>query len=164
MLKLSVNKQITYLKKKLEKRLSEASNKGSSSEDSNKESNRNKKSDDEPNPKNDSMSIELIQNLIADVVKTHLQGGSHRTHRYSKPYTKRIDALRMPQGFQPPKFHQFDGKENPKQHILHFIETCNNAGTSGDLLVLSYYVLMITNPSVTICPSNVAPNTISKQA
>jgi len=29
---------------------------------------------------------------------------------------------------------------------------------------LLYLVLMTTNPSVKICPSNVAPNTISKQA
>ncbi|KAL9244247.1 hypothetical protein vseg_018044 [Gypsophila vaccaria] len=41
----------------------------------------------------------------------------------------------MPYGYQPPKFQQFDGKGNPKQHIAHFIETCNNAGTNGDLLV-----------------------------
>ena len=102
------------MKKKLEKRSSKASNKGLGGKDSDKESNHNKESDNEPNPKNDSMSIEQIQNLIADAVKTHLQGGSHKTHRYSKPYTKRIDALRMPQGFQPPKFHQFDGKGNPK--------------------------------------------------
>jgi len=90
------NKQITDLKKKLKKRSSEASNKGSSSEDSGKESNRSKESDDEPNPKNDStlnsMSIEQIQNLMADAVKIHLEGGSHRAHRYSKPYTNRIDA------------------------------------------------------------------------
>ena len=84
------NKQIADLKKKLEKRSSEASNKGSTSEDSDKESNRNKESDEDPSPKNDSMSIEQIQNLIADAVKTHLQGGSHKTHRYSKPYTKRM--------------------------------------------------------------------------
>ena len=132
------SKQIADLTKKLGKRTYKAFNKCLSSEDSDKDSNHNKESDDEPNPKNDSMSIEQIQNLIADAVKTHLQGGSHRTHRYSKPYTKRIDALRMPQGFQPPKFHQFDGKGNPKQHIAHFIETCNNAGTSGDLLVKQF--------------------------
>jgi len=52
------NKQITDLKKKLEKRSSAASDKGSISEDSDKESNRNKESDEEPSPKNDSMSIE----------------------------------------------------------------------------------------------------------
>ena len=27
---------------------------------------------------------------------------------------------------------QFDGKGNPKQHVAHFVETCNNAGTEGD--------------------------------
>ena len=44
----------------------------------------------------------------------------------------------MPAGYQPPKFHRFDGKGNPKQHIAHFIETCNNAGTDGDLLTKQF--------------------------
>ena len=44
----------------------------------------------------------------------------------------------MPTGYQPPKFQQFDGKGNPKQHIAHFIETCNNAGTDGDRLVKQF--------------------------
>ena len=54
---------------------------------------------------------------------------------YSKPYTKRIDNLRMSLGYQPSKFQQFDGKGNPKQHIAYFIETCKNAGSKGDQLV-----------------------------
>ncbi|XP_062028715.1 uncharacterized protein LOC133744662 [Rosa rugosa] len=57
---------------------------------------------------------------------------------YSKPYTKRLDNLRMPTGYQPPKFQQFDGKGKPKQHIAHFIETCNSAGTDGDYLVKQF--------------------------
>ncbi|KAA0046413.1 retrotransposon gag protein [Cucumis melo var. makuwa] len=57
---------------------------------------------------------------------------------YSKPYTKRIDNLRMPLGYQPPKFQQFDGKGNPKQHIAHFVETCENAGSRGDQLVRQF--------------------------
>ena len=44
----------------------------------------------------------------------------------------------MPCGYQPPKFQQFDGKGNPKQHVAHFVETCNNAGTEGDLLVKQF--------------------------
>ena len=36
------------------------------------------------------------------------------------------------------KFLQFDGKGNPKQHIAHFVETCENAGTQGDLLVKQF--------------------------
>nr|XP_009589561.1 uncharacterized protein LOC104086917 [Nicotiana tomentosiformis] len=57
---------------------------------------------------------------------------------YVKPYTARIDSLKMPAGYQPPKFQQFDGKGNPKQHIAHFVETCNNAGTYGDYLVKQF--------------------------
>ena len=64
---------------------------------------------------------------------------------YSKPYTKRIDNLRMPMGYQPPKFQSFDGKGNPKQHIAHFIETCNNAGTNGDLLVKQFVCFLRGN-------------------
>ena len=46
--------------------------------------------------------------------------------------------MRMPNGYQPPKFLQFDGKGNPKQHIAHFVETCENAGTQGSLLVKQF--------------------------
>ena len=44
----------------------------------------------------------------------------------------------MLRGYQPPKFMQFDGKGNPKQHVAHFIETCNNAGTEWDYLAKQF--------------------------
>ena len=44
----------------------------------------------------------------------------------------------MPNGYQPPKFLQFDGKGNPKQHIAHFVETYENARTQGGLLVKQF--------------------------
>ncbi|KAA0047389.1 ty3-gypsy retrotransposon protein [Cucumis melo var. makuwa] len=44
----------------------------------------------------------------------------------------------MPLGYQPPKFQQFDGKGNPKQHIAHFVEICENAGSRGDQLVRQF--------------------------
>jgi len=78
--------------------------------------------------------IEKIQSLVADEVKLQLGEGSFRTHHYSKPYAKIIKAIKMPFGYQPPKFHQFDRKGDPKQHITHFIETCNNASIYYDLL------------------------------
>ncbi|XP_051130789.1 uncharacterized protein LOC127251221 [Andrographis paniculata] len=64
---------------------------------------------------------------------------------YAKPYTSRIDALKMSLGYQPPKFQQFDGKGNPKQHVVHFMETSNNAGTYGDLLVKQFVRLLKGN-------------------
>jgi len=128
--------------KLLEKKSSEASNKDSDEEDPDKESNRAEESDDERKVRKDrslgSMSVEQIQSLIANVIKAQLGGVSHKTHLYTKPYTKRIDTLRMPHGYQPPKFNHFDGKGNPKQHIAHFIETCSNAGTEGDRLVKQF--------------------------
>jgi len=73
--------------------------------------------------------------LVADVVKFQLGEGSFKTDHYNKPYTKRIAALKMPLGYQPRKLHQFDDKGDLKQHIVHFIEIYNNAGTYNDLLV-----------------------------
>ena len=81
---------------------------------------------------------EQIQSLIVNVVKAQLGEGSRKANLYTKPYTKRIDLLRVPYGYQPPKFNQFDGKGNPKQHTAHFIETCSNAGTKGDRLVKQF--------------------------
>uniref|UniRef100_A0A7N2N597 RNA-directed DNA polymerase n=1 Tax=Quercus lobata TaxID=97700 RepID=A0A7N2N597_QUELO len=79
------------------------------------------------------------ENAKGDKGKGAQYGGSSTSSLlYSKPYTKRIDNMRMPNGYQPPKFLQFDGKGNPKQHIAHFVETCENAGTQGGLFVKKF--------------------------
>jgi len=81
------------------------------------------------------MTVEQIQYLITNVVKTQLTGGARNTHLYTKPYTKRVDAFCMPRDYQPSTFQKFEGNGNPKQHMTHFIETCNNAGIDDDLMV-----------------------------
>ncbi|VVA41101.1 PREDICTED: retrotransposon, partial [Prunus dulcis] len=85
-----------------------------------------------------SLSVQQLQDMIANTIRVQYGAPSRDTLMYSKPYTKRIDNLRMPTGYQPPKFQQFDGKGNPKQHVAHFVETCNNAGTEGDHLVKQF--------------------------
>jgi len=130
------------LTKKLEKRSSKSSNKGLANENSDQEFHSREEYDEEPKEKKNLslglMSIKEIKSLIADAGKAYLEGGSHITHLYSKPYTKRINTLRMSHEFQRPKFHQFDSEGNSKQHIVYFIETCNNVGTEGDLLVKQF--------------------------
>ena len=97
------NEQIAELMKKLEKKSFKASNKGSSDVDSDKESNCDEDSDDKRVPKRGSvlglMSAEQVQSLIANAVKAPLGGGNRKTNLYTKPYTKRIDLLHMPQGY-----------------------------------------------------------------
>ncbi|KAM2812105.1 hypothetical protein COP1_044661 [Malus domestica] len=85
-----------------------------------------------------SLSIQQLQEMITNTIKAQYEGSSYTSGLYSKPYSKKIDALRMPRGYQPPKFMQFDGKGNPKQHVAHFVETCNNAGTEGDYLAKQF--------------------------
>ncbi|KAM2097399.1 hypothetical protein ACFX1R_020955 [Malus domestica] len=76
--------------------------------------------------------------MISSTIKVQYEGSLHDSVLYSKPYSKKIDALKMPRGYQLPKFMQFDGKRNPKQHVTHFIETDNNAGIEGDYLVKQF--------------------------
>ena len=76
-----------------------------------------------------SISPGQLKELIKEAIKDQVWGGSEASIAYAKPYTQRIDLLRMPQNYQPPKFQQFEGKGNPRQHVAHFVETCNNART-----------------------------------
>ncbi|TYK07547.1 ty3-gypsy retrotransposon protein [Cucumis melo var. makuwa] len=66
-----------------------------------------------------SLSVQQLHDVIANSIRAQYGGPPQTSFMYSKPYTKRIDNLRMPFGYQPPKFQQFDGKGNPKQHIAH---------------------------------------------
>ena len=40
--------------------------------------------------------------MIATCVKRHLHGDFDRNDHYTKPYTKKIDALEMLMGYKPP--------------------------------------------------------------
>ncbi|KAI3445236.1 hypothetical protein Pfo_001901 [Paulownia fortunei] len=71
-----------------------------------------------------------------DEAETSMNSKSYLT--YDKPYTQRIDNLRMLVGYQLPKFQQFDGKDNLKQYVTHFIETCNNTGTHEDYQIKQF--------------------------
>ncbi|TYK28705.1 ty3-gypsy retrotransposon protein [Cucumis melo var. makuwa] len=61
-----------------------------------------------------SLSVQQLQEMIANSIKTQYGGPAQTFSLYSKPYMKRIDNMRMPHGYQPPKFQQFDRKDNPK--------------------------------------------------
>ncbi|XP_070662809.1 uncharacterized protein [Malus domestica] len=85
-----------------------------------------------------SLSIQQLQEMITNTIKAQYEGSSHTSLFCSKPYSKKIDALKMPKGYQPPKFMQFDEKGNSKQHVAHFVETYNNTGTDGDYLAKQF--------------------------
>ncbi|KAL0287717.1 UNVERIFIED_CONTAM: hypothetical protein Sangu_2680100 [Sesamum angustifolium] len=79
--------------------------------------------------------VDQLKEFIEGTTKSKIEGSSKSSLTYSNPYIPRIDSLKMPMGYQPPKFQQFDGKGHPKQHVAHFVETCYNEGTYGDHLV-----------------------------
>ncbi|KAL6142440.1 hypothetical protein ACLB2K_060722 [Fragaria x ananassa] len=55
--------------------------------------------------------------MIAKTIKAQYGGSSRDTMTYSKPYTKRLDNLRMSTGYQPLKFQQFDDKDLEHESI-----------------------------------------------
>jgi len=50
------------------------------------------------------MTVKQIQDLITNTVNGQLGEGVDKTNLYTKPYTKTIDALCMPGGYEPSKF------------------------------------------------------------
>ncbi|WMV50585.1 hypothetical protein MTR67_043970, partial [Solanum verrucosum] len=80
--------------------------------------------------------IDQLKDFIIEVIEEKSKFSSKFSPTYEKPYTQRIDNLKMVEGYQPPKLQQFDGKGNPEQHIAHFIETCNDGGTHISNLIL----------------------------
>ncbi|KAK4403194.1 hypothetical protein Sango_1060100 [Sesamum angolense] len=67
-----------------------------------------------------SSDVDQLKEFIEGTIRSKIGGSSKSSFTYSKPYTSRIDNLKMPMGYQPSKFQQFDGKGNPKQHVAHF--------------------------------------------
>ncbi|TYK16520.1 ty3-gypsy retrotransposon protein [Cucumis melo var. makuwa] len=51
-----------------------------------------------------SLSVQQLQDMIVNSIRAQYAGPPQTSFMYSKPYTKRIDRLRMPLGYQPPKF------------------------------------------------------------
>lgn len=83
-------------------------------------------------------SIQQLQDMIANTIIAQYGGTLQDVLMYSNPYTKRIDSLWMPIGYQPPMFMQFDRNGNPKLHVAQFVESCNNAGMKGDHLMKQF--------------------------
>ncbi|XP_022887726.1 uncharacterized protein LOC111403445 [Olea europaea var. sylvestris] len=79
-----------------------------------------------------SLSVQQLQYMIANTIRAQDGGSLQSSLVYAKPYSCLIDEIKMPLSYQPSKFQCFDDKGNPKQHVAHLIETCNNADTYND--------------------------------
>ena len=85
-----------------------------------------------------SLYVQQLQEMIANSIKAQNSGSTQTFSLNFKPYTKRIDNLRMSNAYQPSKFQQFDGNSNPKSHVAHSIETCENVVRRWNLLVKQF--------------------------
>ena len=53
-----------------------------------------------------------LKEFIERTIKDKYEVSTKSSHMYAKPYTARVDNFKMPAGYQPPKFQQFEGKGN----------------------------------------------------
>ncbi|KAK4407744.1 hypothetical protein Sango_0355400 [Sesamum angolense] len=69
--------------------------------------------------------VDQLKEFIEETIRSKIEESSKSSLTYSKPYTPRIDGLKMPMGYQPPKFQQFDeassidGWEQLEQEFLN---------------------------------------------
>jgi len=106
--------KIARLTRKLEKRPPQSITKRSASKEEGRASVQSEASDEEAHSKKGGklknggcsslLTIKQNQDLIINAVNAQLGEGVRETHLCTKPYTKRVDALHMPYGYQPPKF------------------------------------------------------------
>ncbi|KAI5340154.1 hypothetical protein L3X38_019428 [Prunus dulcis] len=59
--------------------------------------------------------------MIANTIRVQYRAPSRDTLMYSKPYTRRMDNLQMPTGYQPPKFQHWDQME--REFLNRFYST-----------------------------------------
>ncbi|KAL0427894.1 UNVERIFIED_CONTAM: hypothetical protein Slati_2964200 [Sesamum latifolium] len=48
--------------------------------------------------------VDQLKEFIKGTIRSKIEGSSTSSLTYSKPYTPRIDSLKMTMGYQPPKF------------------------------------------------------------
>ncbi|KAL0329391.1 UNVERIFIED_CONTAM: hypothetical protein Sradi_4925800 [Sesamum radiatum] len=48
--------------------------------------------------------MDQVKEFIEGTIRSKIEGSSKSSLTYSKPYTPRIDSLKMPMGYQPSKF------------------------------------------------------------
>ncbi|KAL0416519.1 UNVERIFIED_CONTAM: hypothetical protein Slati_3483800 [Sesamum latifolium] len=56
------------------------------------------------------VSVEHVKNIVNEPIAKIYETRVQAFKSYVKPYTKRIEQLKMPENYQPPKFQQFNGR------------------------------------------------------
>ncbi|KAL4637826.1 hypothetical protein ACB092_03G104600 [Castanea dentata] len=80
-----------------------------------------------------SISPDQLKELIKEAIKDQVGGGSQASIAYAKPYTQRIDLLRMPQNYQPPNTRRTvsmieltNSKQWKEEPVIDYIQRWRN--------------------------------------
>ncbi|KAL0393161.1 UNVERIFIED_CONTAM: hypothetical protein Sradi_2538900 [Sesamum radiatum] len=81
------------------------------------------------------VSIEHVKNTVNEAIANAYETRVQVFKSYVKPYTKRIEQLRMSENYRPPKLPQAMVMGVLDNILLTSLKICNNVGTDGDLLI-----------------------------
>ncbi|KAL0303151.1 UNVERIFIED_CONTAM: hypothetical protein Sradi_6183200 [Sesamum radiatum] len=84
------------------------------------------------------VSIKHVKRTVNEAIAKTYDTRIQAFKSYMKFTQEGLNNLECQKTNQPPKFQQFNGHGDPRHHIAHFVETCNNARTDGDLLVKQF--------------------------
>ncbi|KAL0440216.1 UNVERIFIED_CONTAM: hypothetical protein Slati_2504600 [Sesamum latifolium] len=82
----------------------------------------------------DGFFCEHVKNIVNEAIAKTYETQVQAFKSYVKPYTRRIEQLRMPVNYDLQSFNNSMVSWHPR-NIAHFVETCNNVGIDEDLLV-----------------------------
>ena len=65
--------------------------------------------------------LDCLKEYIEGTIKDNYEVCTKFSHMYDKSYTTRIDIFKMPAGYQPPIFQQFEGKGYLKRTLWRHV-------------------------------------------
>ena len=65
--------------------------------------------------------LDRLKEFIEGTIKDKYEVSTKSSHMYAKPYNARIDNFKMPAGYQPPIFQQFEGKGYLKRTLWRHV-------------------------------------------
>jgi hypothetical protein len=88
--------------------------------------------------------LRRYHNFIEDMVNKKMkqlsteQAPQTSESELDKPYESWHDLIPFPAGWHPPKFHQFDGTGDAREHLAYFEATCGDTAHSPSLLLRQF--------------------------
>jgi hypothetical protein len=82
----------------------------------------------------------MVEDMVEKKFKQMMVNQAPRTSesKLEKPYEAWHDRVSFPTGWHPPKFRQFDGTGDAREHLAYFEAACGDTANSSSLLLRQF--------------------------